>query len=504
MWSTNNPFRPSSDRRELPPVAPLPSVAQTLACKLRPFEYVEKCRARYGDSFAMRPTDFPPLVFVSSPQDIREIATRSPDVLHAGGGGALMAPVFGERAFMLHDHDQHASVRDAIMPAFHPRAVLRHAETIAEIVDREVGSWPVGEACSFGPYLDRLTLLVMLRIAITDREPACQRSAYEKGYRGPVAEIPVHGQSLYELLCQRMLDMLSVMATPLLQEPRLRRLPGWRATWRRFLYHRQLVHELVYLLIATRRGERVLDDRSPRDASFSIGHRIWREDREPDLLDLLIAARNPDGSALSDRQVRDNLISVIVAGHETTAATLGWAFQLLAHNPVIQDRLIEEIDGGSSETYMNATIQEALRHRPTFLFLPPRVVVQPTEIGRWSYRPPTQLLACTYLLHHDARLYDKPDAFLPERFLREVPQPGTLLPWGLGRKRCPGRQLALIEIREVLRRALSDHLVLSTSARIERPHWRTALLAPHAGSKVILCSRKSPCPGLSRARVFSN
>jgi cytochrome P450 len=149
---------------------------------------------------------------------------------------------------------------------------------------------------------------------------------------------------------------------------------------------------------------------------------------------------------------------------------------------------------------MNAVIQEALRHKPTFLFLPPRVVLQPTEIGGWDYRPPAQLLACTYLLHHDPGLYVDPHTFLPERFLQGPPQPGTFLPWGLGRKRCPGRQVALIEIREVLQRVLSTWHVLPASPRIAHPRWRTALLAPNPKSKLILCARHSQRPGASRAR----
>jgi cytochrome P450 len=115
--------------------------------------------------------------------------------------------------------------------------------------------------------------------------------------------------------------------------------------------------------------------------------------------------------------------------------------------------------------------------------------MKPIEIGGWGYHPPAQLLAGTYLMHHDPELYADPHTFMPERFLEKAPRPGTLLPWGLGRKRCPGRQFALMEIRSVLRRALSTWRVLPAGGSIERPRWRTALLTPHAGSKVILRTR---------------
>jgi cytochrome P450 len=485
MRLTDNLLWSSYYKKEVPPSPLCSPLLGAVIGLMRPVAYTEKVQARYGKRFTVYMVGMPPLVFLSDPQDIRAIATAPAENLHSGMGGALLGPVFGESAFMLLEKGEHASVREAITPMFHNRMVQGHADKIAAVVDREVSSWPVDSAVSLSPYLDRLTLKAMLRVAIVGREP------------------------MYEALCQRMLNMLSVMATPLLQEPRLRRLPGWSGTWRRFIAHRQAVDELVYSLIARRRD---------RGAASSPGDK----DRQGDLLDLLIVARNPDGSSLSDKQVRDNLISTIIAGHETTAATLGWILQLLAHDPAVQDRLIEEIDTSSDEAsdgsdgiasrsdtagedqpggpYMNAVIHEALRHKPTFLFLPPRVVLQPTEIGGWDYRPPAQLLVCTYLLHHDPELYADPHTFLPERFLQGPPQPGTLLPWGLGRKRCPGRQIALLEIREVLQRVLSTWLVLPASQYIAHPRWRTALLAPNPKSKLILCARHSLRPGASRAR----
>jgi cytochrome P450 len=357
-----------------------------------------------------------------------------------------MEPLFGEHAFVLHDSDKHAAGRDAIMPAFSGTAVQGYADTVRDIVEDEIAAWPVDVVFSLLPYLDRLTLRVILATSIANQE-----------------------ESVYATLCRRIQDMLSVMSTPLLQAPRLRHLSGWHRVWVRFLHQREQVDNLILRIIAERR----------------------RKDPMGDLLDLLLAARNPDGSPMSDRQVRDNLMSVIIAGQETTASTLAWAFQLLAHNPEAQDRLLDEIDDGLSEAYMNATIQEALRHKPTFLFLPPRVVVQPTEIGGWSYHPPAQLLACIYLMHHDPELYPNPHSFTPERFLGQPPRPGTLLPWGAGRKRCPGRGLALMEIRTVLQEALSRRRVLPAGAQVERPHWRTALLAPRDGSKVMLRTRGS-------------
>ncbi|HSZ14603.1 MAG TPA: cytochrome P450 [Solirubrobacteraceae bacterium] len=453
---------PLGYKQDYPPSLRLSPLRQAVYIRRSPIESFEQGRARHGRRFTVYVVDMPPLVVLSDLADIGAIATASEEHLHAGKGGALMQPVMGESAFVLLEQEEHSSVRNAIMPAFHTRAVQGNAAMIAQIVDRALASWPVETVCPLASHIDRLTSRVSLAIAIDEqrqhRDSICGSSERAR-----------------EALCSCMLDMLSVMVTPLLLEPQLRRLPGWRGRWRRFERQRQAFDEIVARIITTRRYR----------SEHSPGAR-----QAADLLDLLISARNPDGSPLSDRQVRDNFTSVLVAGHETTAATLAWAFQLLAQNPAVQERLSEEIEEGADDTYMNAVIQEVLRHRSPFLFIPPRAVKEPIEIGGHEYHPPGQLLAATYLLHHDPELYADPDTFMPERFLGGAPRPGTFLPWGLGRKRCPGRQFALLEVRTVLRHALSRWRVQPAKDHIERPRWRTAMLTPHAGSEVILRPRR--------------
>jgi cytochrome P450 len=268
-----------------------------------------------------------------------------------------------------------------------------------------------------------------------------------------------------EGLQTRVLDMLEVTGSFLLQEPQLRHLPGWHRIWTRFVKHRASVEAQVFMLIARRREE---------------------GDQHNDLLDMLLAATTPDGSPMSDRQVHDHLMSMVVAGHETTAAEVAWAFQLLAHHSGAQSRLTEEIQAGTEQAYLTATVQETLRHRPAFLFAIPRKVVNQFELGGFTFRPPVQLVACTYLMHHNPALYPDPHVFSPERFLHQSPKGGTWLPWGAGRKRCVGRHFALIEMEAILRETLATRCVLPASRRMERARWRSAILVPHAGGRVIL------------------
>lgn len=434
-------------KRELPPSRPLPATLQTICCRWLPSAYLEQCRSRLGDRFTVYPLDMPPLVFLADPGDIRAVLSSDPSYLHPGSGASMIAPLIGERSFMLLEEEQHICGRRTITPAFHQRMVADQTAMLSDTVEREVASWPVDTEIALHPRIRALTLRVILRAIFSDRDSALQ---------------PLHEQ---------LMDMLSVTASIVLQEPKLRHVPGWRKTWRTFVRQRAKVDELVYGLMGRRRSQ--------------------TDPQRGDLLDMLLCAENADGSVMRDREIRDNLMAMIVAGHETTTGELAWAFQLLAHNPGVQNRLIEEIDSGGEEEYLTATVQETLRHKPVFLFAIPREVIKPVEIGGWTYRPPAHLMGCTYLMHHNPELYPNPHQFRPERFIDESQQPRTWLPWGGGRKHCLGRHFALLEVQSILREVLSNKRVLPASDRIERPRWRSAILVPHAGGRVILRNRRS-------------
>ncbi len=358
----------------------------------------------------------------------------------------MIAPLIGERSFMLLEEERHICGRRTITPAFHQRMVADQTAMLSDTVEREVASWPVDTEIALHPRIRALTLRVILRAIFSDRDSALQ---------------PLHEQ---------LMDMLSVTVSIVLQEPKLRHVPGWRKTWRTFLEQRAKVDELIYGLMRRRRSE--------------------SDPLRGDLLDMLLCAENQDGSCMSEQEIRDNLMAMIVAGHETTTGELTWAFQLLAHNPDVQDRLSEEIDSGTGEEYLTATIHETLRHKPVFLFAIPREVIKPVEIGGWTYAPPAHLMGCTYLMHHNPDLYPKPHQFRPERFIDEAQQSRTWLPWGGGRKHCLGRHFALLEVQSILREVLASRRVLPASDRIERPRWRSAILVPHAGGRVILRERR--------------
>lgn len=430
-----------SIKQQLPPAAPVPSPLQTAACRNWPLQYVEWCRQHIGERFTIYPVGMPPLVFLSNPTHIRAVVSAPPDVLHPGAGSAVIAPLIGERAFILCEEDDHLCGRNASVPSFHRKMVEQQVSLVEDTVNEEIAEWPRGTSFPSHPYIRAVTLKAVLR-AMFPREPA----------------------TLISNLHRAVLQMLQITASPLLQLPKLRRVPGCRSTWRDFVRDRAVVDDILIERITARR-------RSDND--------------DHDLLDALLAAQNPDQTPLSDRQVRDHLMSMIVAGHETTAAELAWAFQMLAHNPQVQDTLIARTREGD-ESYLTATLQETLRHRPAFLFAIPREVVSHFETHGYAYPSGAHLVPCTYLMHHNPHLYRDPQNFRPERFIEEQPQAGTFMPWGAGRKRCIGRHFALLEMQALLRSLLATARIEPASPSPERPRWRSAILVPSAECRIVL------------------
>lgn len=422
----------------------MPGAVQTLLFWESPFAYLQRCRDRYGPTFTLNATSQGPLVFLSDPDDIRATMASSKEVLRPGEGAAAVKPIVGEQSFMLSDGHDHRAGRKAALAAFHATAIESHVETIVELAQRALARWPTDAEVALHPHLRSLTLELILRTLTGRTDSALDEQTY----------------ALHRVI----LDMMEVTASPVFMVPHLRHGFGGR-TWRSFLRDRAEVDQLVYGLIE-RSGE------APGGLMFTLS-----------------ALTNPDGSPQSLEQIRDNAMSLILAGHETTAAQLAWAFQLLAHNPAVCERLHEEIDEGRSDAYLTATIQEVLRHRCVFVFAIPRAVAKPVNIGGYTHRPPAHLLACIYLLHHDPAIYPDPHAFRPERFLDAPPDPRAWIPWGGGRKRCPGLHLAMLEMKTVLRTVLAHRTVHPAAERIERPRWRSVIVAPHAGSTVILRPR---------------
>jgi cytochrome P450 len=216
------------------------------------------------------------------------------------------------------------------------------------------------------------------------------------------------------------------------------------------------------------------------------------------VLSMLLDARDEDGAPMSDAELRDELVTALVAGHETTASQLAWAFERIARERDVQARLHAELDDGSDQAYLTATINEILRRRPVLPNAEPRLVKQPIEIGGIEYSPDVVLFASAYLLHHDEAVYPDPYAFKPERFLDDAPGTYTWIPFGGGRRRCLGASFALLEMKLVLRAVLERCELRQAGSAPEVTRRRGITFSPSAGCTVTLSAR-APALGTSRA-----
>jgi cytochrome P450 len=427
---------------ELPPGPRLPRTLQTIGWWSRTIPFLERARERYGKRFTMRLLQSPPFVHHSEPEHLKEIFTAPPEVLHPGEGAKVLEPVVGANSVILLDERPHLSQRKLMLPAFHGEKMQRLEGLMEEVTRREIAGWPRGEAVELHPRLQMLTLEIILRAVF----------GLDDGAR-------------LDALRERLSRILRFGSRPSSLLPVLQR----GKTWREFEQRRAEADALIYETIDERRANGGGDD----------------------VLAMLLDARHEDGSPMSPVELRDELMTLLVAGHETTASELAWAFERLTRTPEVLARLTEAIDAGDDDAYLTATVHETLRRRPVLPNAAPRLVMEPVEIGGWHYEPGVCLLADAYRLHHEPDIYPDPYAFRPERFLDEQPGTYTWIPFGGGRRRCLGASFAILEMKIVLRELLAENELAPATPEDEGARRRSITLSPKAGSRAVLRARRS-------------
>jgi cytochrome P450 len=434
-------------RSELPPGPRQPAAVQTIAWWTRPVAFLERGRARYGKRFTLRLLTTPPFVMISEPDQLKELFAAPPEVLHPGEGARILEPVVGRNSLILLDEAPHLEQRKLMLPAFHGEKMQRLAGLMSEVAQRELASWPRGEPIATHPRFQALTLEIILR-AVFGLDPG----------------------SRLERLRRLLTEILDFGSKPFAALPPLQRPILGRGPWMQFLRLRERADELVFELIKERRAERAERD---------------------DILAMLLAARHSDGSPMSGQELRDELMTLLVAGHETTASELAWAFERLAREPRVLERLVAELGSDESDAYLTATIHETLRRRPVLPNAEPRLVKSPVEVGGWTYPPGVCLIASAYLVHHDPDVYAEPYRFRPERFLDEPPGTFTWIPFGGGRRRCIGASFATLEMKIVLRAALTAYRIQPADHGLELTRRRSITFSPGRGARAVLEERAS-------------
>lgn len=432
-----------------PPGPNSPRAWQTLRWVLDPVGYTAACQVRYGPTFSMRFLLFGQVFVTSNPEDAKRILTDSE---HFEGGEAIrrfVEPLIGTTSVLTTSGAEHMRQRKLLLPPMHEGLVGRWAGRIASVAAAELGRLPLGRPVAMRPAMQRITLDVICRMVFG-------------------AEDPAELERLREVLARTLDSRLG----PLLFFPSVFRWRGRLNPAAGFLRRREEMDRLIAELIATRRRDPALAERD-------------------DVLSLLLGARDEDGGGFGERELRDQLMTLLVAGHETTATGLAWALERLSRFPDVQERLVESLDRGEEE-YLQATVQEALRLRPPTVNVT-RTVRRPVEIAGHRLRPGAPVTAAVVQTQRRADLWPEPLRFRPERFLEEKPVPYSFTPFGGGIRRCIGASLALLEMRTVLSEAIRRFEVHRAPGREERQRLFGAVLVPSRGGRVILRRRWDPC-----------
>jgi cytochrome P450 family 135 len=431
----------------LPPGPSAPPALQTSRWLFRPIAFMESCRRRYGDAFSIHFTGFrTPLVMVSDPEAVRAVYGEQANELPPGRT-ATLRPLLGPRSLLLLEGSEHLARRRVMLPPFHGERMRSYETAIAKVAGAEIDSWPLEREFPIHPRMQAVTLEVILRVVFGVTDPA-RMTRLRSLVRGMLQGTASPALQVFALLADRI---------------------GSKGPMRRFEELVEEVDEELFTLIRERRADPEMEGRD-------------------DILSALMSARFKDGTAMSDAELRDQLMTLLIAGHETTATALAWTFDLLLRHPVALERLRAEIDAGGEE-YMRATIAESLRLRPVVPIAGRRLAAE-LRVDGYTLPAGTDVTPAVWLTHTRPDVYPDPYAFRPERFLDEAPDTYAWIPFGGGVRRCLGAPFAEFELRVVLREVLGRCELRATRRRPERIGRRNVTFSPRRGTPVLVSERR--------------
>jgi cytochrome P450 len=435
-----------------PPEVPLPRWRQVLAFSAREIEFVFRWRRELGEVFRFRGIIPGGPTITSHPDHVRSLFTADPAVAPSLTAESPLLPIVGPNSVLTANGPRHLRQRKLLLPAFHGESIARYVQAITDIAEREIDRWPVGEAFPLAPRMQAITLDVI--------------TAGILGIDGrPQPGSPEHG------LCETVKQLTALSTTPVAKLAEIVNLGKSEAVW---LQRRAvaMLDSYAYPLIAERRSARDLETRT-------------------DILSLIMRARTEDDELLSDQEIRDELLTLILAGFETTANSLAWAWERLVRHPQAYDDLRDAVRGGDDvEGHVERVIQETMRSRPVIPAIGRRVQV-PWRLG--DYRVPAggPITMSILLLHHREDLYPDPFAFRPERWLGHKPGTYQWIPFGGGTRRCLGAALAMAEQRVVLT-AMARRLDLAApDPAPEHAQHRNVTMIPGRGARVVIRHRSA-------------
>jgi cytochrome P450 family 135 len=431
----------------LPPEPAMSPLRQTMSWAFRPLPFLQSCRSKLGDSFSIMFLGFErPMVMLSDPVAIKALYTEREHGLPPGRN-VFLEPILGSRSLLLLEGADHLAHRKLMLPAFHGERMRSYEPIVREIVDAEIDTWPLGEDFALHPRMQAVTLEVILRVVFGVSEGT--RLQRLRGLlRNLLAETSAPATQLLALLSSRVGGASRVMG--------------------KFEARMNEVDELLYAEIAEHRRREDLEDRD-------------------DILSALILARFEDGEGMTDTDLRDQLMTLLLAGHETTATALAWTFGLLLRHPAPLQRLRDSLEEGE-DGYLRATITESLRLRPVVPLAGRRLAKELVADGL-TLPAGTDVTPAIWLAHTREDSYPEPFAFRPERFLEEGPDTYAWIPFGGSVRRCIGGAFAEFEMRIVLREVLTRCELHKSDPAPERVARRNVTLSPRDGTRVVLSAR---------------
>ncbi|MEH2163784.1 MAG: cytochrome P450 [Nostoc sp.] len=426
-----------------------------------PLEYIETCTKRYGDIFTLQlGSNFAPQVFISNPQAIQQIFTTDPKQLDSGEPAGIKAPLLGQQSLLSLEGKPHQRQRKLLTPPFHGERMLAYGELIREITEQASSQWQVGETFTVLPSMQEISFQVILKAVF----------GLEDGPRY---------KKLNELLIAILNPKIPLLRTVLLIFPSLRQDLGAWSPWGKYLRLRQQIDQLIYAQIQERKAQPNLSG--------------------TDILSLMMAARDEAGEPMTDLELRDELMTLLVAGHETTATSLSWALYWIHHRPEVREKLLQELDNLGEKPdanaifrlpYLNAVCSETLRLYPVATSALSRLVKSPLQIGGYNFEPGTILIPSIYLTHHREDLYPESKQFKPERFLERQFSQSEYLPFGGGNRRCIGMAFALFEMKLVLATLLSGWQMELADNKPVKPVRKGLLFSPAGGVQMVVKGKR--------------
>ena len=454
---SNEPSTEMSPHKGLPPGPSGPGWMQTSQWMFRPIEFMERCRRRYGPIFTLRLGPKHNVTMVADPRLSRDVMAGDPAVFRAGDTNGLFRPVVGSNSILLLDGDAHMKQRKILLRGFGASHGAQFVDQVREITQQRLSNWKAGQRLRLQDEMEAISFASIMRVVFGD---------YSEDSQGELRNlIP---------------EMMDRCDSPFTLMPWFRRDLGGGSPYARLMKVIDEVDAILYETIADRRADPMTELRD-------------------DTLSLLLRAGHEDGSPLTDEEVRDEVLTMVMAGYETTTSGCAWALERLLRSPEKLDRLTAEIEAGQDDVYLDAVVKETLRIRPVVPVVA-RHLAEAIELDGYVIPAGSTVMVSIYLVHNDESTYPDPREFKPERFLGGTPEGAAWIPFGGGVRRCIGARFAELEMKVVLTQVLATARLRAVGRSDEGPKRKRFTLAPEGGAAAVVEDLVSPQTALGSGR----